>query len=727
MVELNFSLAKKTLLGAALGLLAAVLILFLTRVFRADLFTRIEAETLDSRYLARIARLSAQRHQAQIEDIVIVDIDQRSLEKLGSYAQWPRNNHAALIDYLHADGAAVVAFDIMFMERDADPVQDLALINSVQRAGNVVNALAFSRANPDIFLHPMAAAPPEFQAQRFTFNFPASRTTALPGLDYFAGKLFELYNHSAALGFVNFQADEDDTIRRFPLFLNFGQRTYPALALATVMQYLHLSPQEVRLTAQHEVQLGHAPGNGAALSIPINERGLVPINYMGGFQTFRYISYFDVFDQRVAPGFFKNKIVLIGTSAPGLSDLRVVPFQNDLPGVEIHANLIYNILQQDFLWSMPPASALLILFLLAILVGVFAVLLSPWASILLALSAGAAYSWLTFWAFLQRNLLMTLVEPLLAMALALLAGMIYRYVSEERQKNFIWGMFGSYLSDNLLQEMLHNPAKLKLGGERKFATTFFSDLKDFTTISERLSPEEMLRQLNEYLSAMTEVVLQYGGYLDKYDGDAIMAAYGVPVDQPDHAERACFAALDMQEKLLALRNKWRTENRPLLQARIGINSGNMIAGNIGGKRRFDYTVIGDSVNLAARLEGVNKMYGTSIIISEETHELAKQKIIVRELDFIRVKGKTKPVRVFELLARRDRGIEQESAAVFSHFARGLEHYRLQNWKRAILEFRRVLELKKDDGPALEFLRRCEVFMQSPRPSTWDGVFEMRGK
>jgi len=724
---LNFSLAKRTLLGAALGLLAALLVLFVTRVFRPDLFTRIEAETLDSRYLAKISLLAAQRRNAQIEDIVIVDIDQRSLEKLGNYAQWPRSHHAAIIDYLHADGAAVIAFDMLFMERDANPGRDQVLAASVQRAGNVVNALAFSRSNPEIFLQPMSAPPPEFQAQRFGFNFPARLVADFPALDFFVGKLFELYNSSAALGFVNFKADEDDTIRRFPLFLNFAGRSYPSLALAVVMQRRKISVNEVRLTPQGEVLLGSAANGGSSLYIPINTRGLVPINYMGGFQTFRYVSYFDVFDRRVGPGFFKNKIVLIGTSAAGLYDLRVVPFQNDFPGVEIHANLIYNILQQDFLWEMPQTSALIIFFLLAILIGVVAVLLSPWASILLTLVAAAGYSWLTFWSFTQQNLLMTLVEPGLGMSLALLIGMVYRYLSEERQKNFFYGMFGNYLSDNLVQEMLRNPAKLKLGGERKFATTVFSDLKDFTSISEKLSPEEMLKQLNEYLSAMTDIVLQYGGYLDKYDGDAIMAAYGVPIEEEDHAERACFAALDMQEKLRELRLRWQAENRPLLQARIGINSGNMIAGNIGGKHRFDYTVIGDSVNLAARLEGVNKMYGTDIIISEETHELVKDRVIARELDFIRVKGKTKPVRVFELLARRDRGIDQEYAGVFSHFARGLEHYRLQNWKRAIYEFRRVLQLKKEDGPAVEFLRRCEVFMQSPRPANWDGVFEMRGK
>jgi adenylate cyclase len=279
----------------------------------------------------------------------------------------------------------------------------------------------------------------------------------------------------------------------------------------------------------------------------------------------------------------------------------------------------------------------------------------------------------------------------------------------------------------VVDELIRNPNMLKLGGERKYATAFFSDIKDFTTVSERLTPEELIMQLNEYLSAMTDIVLAYGGYLDKYEGDAVVAVFGVPVDQTDHAERACLAALDMQRTLIDLRKKWSAESRPAFEARIGLNSGPMIAGNIGGKNRFDYTVIGDSVNLASRLEGANKMYGTKIMIGEETYEKAKEKIIARELDFLRVKGKTRPVRVYELLARRSDGFEQNWATAFTHFARGLEQYRLQQWQKAISEFRKVLELKPDDGPAKEFLRRCDIFLQSPRPPDWDGVFEMRSK
>lgn len=726
-MQLTLSLTKKTLLGTALGLAAATLVLLFTRFVMSHLFERFESETLDSRYYAKIRYQTALRKGDVIDDLVIVDIDQRSLDKLGLYAQWPRSYHAKVIDYVRQQGAAVIGFDILFMEREAS-VADSMLVASTVAAGNVVNALAFSGADPAAFLHPMPIAPPQFETQRYTLKFSTSLPFSFPKEDRFGGKFFELYNRSAKLGFVNFLDDaDDDAIRRMPLFLNFGGQTYPAFALAVIMQHQHIAPHAVALTAQNEVVLTPTGNGQEPLRIPIDRRGRMLINYAGGFQSFRYVSYVDVLEQRLDPDYLKNKIVLIGTSAPGLYDLRVVPFQNNFPGVEIHANLIYNILRQDFIWEQAGSSRLAMLLILAALIGAIALLLSPWLSLLSSFLVAASYTALTYWAFVYRNVWMAEVEPLLVMALALLFGMIYRYLSEEREKNLIYGMFGNYLSDSLVHAILRKPAMLKLGGERKFATAFFSDIKDFTKISERLTPDEMITQLNEYLSAMTDIVLKYGGYLDKYEGDAIVAGFGIPVDQEDHAERACFAALEMQERLVALRNKWREEKRPLLEARIGLNSGHMIAGNIGGKSRSDYTMIGDSVNLASRLEGVNKMYGTNIIISEDTFELAKSKVIARELDAIRVQGKALPVRIYELVARRDRGVMPEQTALMKHFARGLEYYRLQEWRNAILEFRRVLEFKKEDGPAIEFLRRCEVFMQSPRPPNWDGVFEMLGK
>jgi adenylate cyclase len=322
----------------------------------------------------------------------------------------------------------------------------------------------------------------------------------------------------------------------------------------------------------------------------------------------------------------------------------------------------------------------------AMIAGVITVIWSPWIGIVLTLLISSGYTVLANWVFVERSAWLPIVQPMLAFWVAFLSVIVYRFLSEERQKHLLKGMFVHYASELIVNELIRDPSKLKLGGDRKYATAFFSDIKDFTTVSEVLSPEALITQLNEYLSAMTDIVLQYGGYLDKYEGDAVVAVFGVPVDQTDHAERACLAALDMQRALADLRKKWQAEKRPLFEARIGLNTGAMIAGNIGGKNRFDYTVIGDSVNLASRLEGANKMYGTKIMIGEETYAQAKEKILARELDFLRVKGKTQPMRVYKLINRHGDGFDENLSSAFVHFARGLELYRLQRMAKAMRSF-----------------------------------------
>jgi len=732
------SLLKKALLGAALGLLAGVIVLLVTELIFPKAFRNFEAKTLDLRYPFRLNSLKAQRQDANIEDIIIVDIDNRSLEKLGRFQQWPRSYHARVIDYLRAGGASCIAFDMLFIERDAKPPEDERFIASTQNAGNVIHSLELSQAEPDAFLYKMDKPPAGFAAQRFIVPLPAATVAALDSFDRFNGKVMELYNNSAGMGFANFLPDEDSVIRKMPLVLNFAGRAYPSLALAVVMQFAEFSGKDIEIELGREIRLEKSANpdfrsekqkesRDNPLRIPIDNRGHMLINYMGTWKTFRYVSYCDVLEQRLPAEMFADRIVLVGTSAAGLSDLRPVPFQATFPGVEIHANIIYNILTQDFIAQQPRAISMVVMLIFAMIAGVITMIWSPWLGILFVISLSGGYLVLAAWIFAERSVWIPLLQPMLSFGIAFISVMVYRFLSEERQKQLIKGMFVHYASELIVNELIQDPSKLKLGGDRKHATAFFSDIKDFTTVSEKLSPEQLIMQLNEYLSAMTDIVLEYGGYLDKYEGDAVVAVFGVPVDQADHAERACLAALDMQKVLAGLRKKWIAEKRPAFEARIGLNTGEMIAGNIGGKNRFDYTVIGDAVNLASRLEGANKMYGTKIMFGEETYKLAKGKIIARELDFLRVKGKSRPVRVYELLARRSDGFAESLNTAFTHFARGLELYRLQEWQKAIAEFRRVLEFKPDDGPAKELLRRCDIFMQSPRPPDWDGVFEMRTK
>ncbi|MFH1912175.1 MAG: adenylate/guanylate cyclase domain-containing protein, partial [Pseudomonadota bacterium] len=292
-------------------------------------------------------------------------------------------------------------------------------------------------------------------------------------------------------------------------------------------------------------------------------------------------------------------------------------------------------------------------------------------------------------------------------------------------KKKIRGAFQYYLTASVINEILKDPSKLKLGGDKKPLSVLFSDIKGFTSISEALSPEELVHLLNEYLTAMTNIVFKYDGLLDKYIGDAIMAVFGAPLDQPDHALRACRTGIEMMSELRRLREKWAAEGRPDVNIRVGINSGEMVVGNMGSEMRFDYTVMGDSVNLASRLEGTNKEYGTSVMISEFTYELVKDELFCRELDAVRVVGKKLPVRIYELLGEKREGAQWQEFV--GRFETGLAKYREGLWEEAISAFRSVLEVRPEDYPARLYIERCEALKKNPPEGAWDGVFTMMKK
>ncbi|MBC7186554.1 MAG: CHASE2 domain-containing protein [Calditrichaeota bacterium] len=710
-----------------LALIAVVAVGLVTELQLANIVESFEAKTLDWRYGQRLDRLARQRDGVPLDDIIIVDIDDRSLDKLGPFSQWPRTYHAQLIDYLTSGHASAIAFDVLFMEPSRDPSVDDSLAAATFRSDIVYHAMAFSAASPDIFLYAMTAPPEGFQSERYSFSFPGQVTARFPSAERMDGKIVRLYNAAAGIGFANFSPDDDSVIRRMPMFINFAGRQYPALSFAVVRGLLNLSADDIKLVPGKRIVLAPPGLPGKHLVIPIDKHGRMLINYLGTMGTFRYVSYYDVLMQRVPAELFEGRIVMVGTSAAGLADIRPVPFQGAFPGVEIHATIIHNILTQQYIFRPSKVLIYLLALCLAVLVAVAAMVLRPWWSGPLALFMSAAYLTLAFQLFTHSALWLEVVRPLATLLFGFLGVFIYRYVEEERSKRRIKGMFQYYLSASVVEELIKNPEMLKLGGEHRVATAFFSDIKDFTSVSEGLSPEALVTQLNEYLSAMTAIVFAHHGFLDKYEGDAIMAVFGVPVPLEEHAVNACRAALEMQRKLVDLRQKWQAEGKPQFHARIGINSGPMIAGNIGGEQRFDYTVIGDSVNLASRLEGANKSYGTSIMISEFTQQMLNGRFVTRELDLLRVKGKTLPVRVYELVAEQYEELEERQLRALDLFAQGLAAYRARQWQEALRAFRAALELQPNDGPSRVYCERCALFLESPPASDWDGVFEMKTK
>jgi len=302
---------------------------------------------------------------------------------------------------------------------------------------------------------------------------------------------------------------------------------------------------------------------------------------------------------------------------------------------------------------------------------------------------------------------------------------LYRYIIEEREKRKIRGAFSFYVNPSVVNEMLKNPEKLKLGGDKKELSVLFSDIRGFTTLAEEMEPETLVNLLNEYLTDMTNVVFEFDGLLDKYIGDAVMAVFGAPLEQTDHPMKACRTALKMLERLGKMQQKWEAEGTPRLDIGIGINTGPMVVGNMGSERRFDYTVMGDSVNLASRLEGINKEYGTRVVISEFTYDKVKDDFFCRELDAVRVKGKVRPVKIFELLALRSE--KDPRIDIIEPFAQALRHYREQEWDRAEEKFNEVLSKIPEDVAAQLYLQRIANLREEPPRPGWDGVFTMKRK
>jgi adenylate cyclase len=380
--------------------------------------------------------------------------------------------------------------------------------------------------------------------------------------------------------------------------------------------------------------------------IPIDSQGTLQVNFYGRQGSFQVRSFSDVVEGRVSSRYFKDKMILVGVYAEGLQDIHQVPYGN-MFGIEMIANTVTQLLNRDFItFSSDTITILLILFfglLISYIVGRKSMLYSYIAIVALSI----LYFFVVIIVFDQYRFVLNLSAPLITGVLTLFTMIVYRILTEEKEKKAIQGMFSNYVSKSVVEELLKHPEKLELGGEDKEITVLFSDIRGFTTLSENLTPQELVAHLNQYLSAMTDIIFKYEGTLDKYVGDEIMAFWNAPIEQDNHASLAAKSALEMMEVLHSLNRTW-PENRKL-NIGIGLNTGIMTVGNMGSQSRMDYTLMGDNVNLGARLEGTNKIYGTNIIISEFTYEKIKDQFICRELDNIRVKGKLKPVKIYEIL------------------------------------------------------------------------------
>lgn len=733
---------------ALLVILIAVIMFFIDVPF----LRFMELKTLNLRMVSR-------GQLATGGEIVIAAVDEKSLSELGRWP-WPRSTHAELVDRLKEYGAKAVGFDIVFAEPDANSSlktidelskemkmagiqdkkiqqlldrkkmtadNDTILSESIAKAKNVTLGYFFHLSSEDVAYlseEDIEAAAENLDNSRYQIIKADSEPdeSRLVHAYSAAVNLKSLNDAAENSGYFNAIPDSDGTIRWSPLVIQYQDSYYSSLALSLLLQYL-----DWPMLTLNMAEFGVAGISIGDTFIPTNENGWLLINYLGPAKTFPHYSISDIINGQISPDTFKDKIVIVGATAIGIYDLRVTPYSNVYPGVEIHANVLDSILHQNFLRQTDVTKAVDVfsIILFGLIMGIAIPRVKAIYGILLSLLIIIVFVITNAFIFTHYNLWLNMIYPVLTMLMIYLGITIYRYITEEREKKKIRGAFQYYLTASVINEMLKDPSKLKLGGDKKDLSVLFSDIRGFTTISEKLTPEELVHLLNEYLTAMTNVVFHYNGLLDKYMGDAIMAVFGAPLDQPDHALRACRTALGMMDELKKLQKKWTEENKPVLNIGIGINSGDMVVGNMGSDMRFDYTVMGDSVNLGSRLEGINKEYGSNIIISEYTYEVVKDVLFCREMDAVRVKGKKQPVKIYELLCEM-KDAEKWKQPV-NLFEEGLVKYKQGLWDEAIEFFNKVLEIQPVDAPSHLYIERCKELKKNPPEGTWDGVFTMTRK
>ncbi|MBU0968332.1 MAG: adenylate/guanylate cyclase domain-containing protein [Proteobacteria bacterium] len=683
--------------------------------------------------------------------VVIVDIDDASLARIGQWP-WPRNTVADLITQIHQAGARVVGFDIVFAEPDRtspknhlDGIIDL-LTNPVSEEER--NAL---RANPsldhDLILGDTLATIPSVLGYVFLTSpqkdlednvpFPSCTihldppATSLSSINFIqaSNAIVNITDVSQAEseGFFNVFPDPSGTIRKVPLFMALNGVPYPSLALETMRIGLG-GEQEVTIHISQQVettQKGILGITAAGKFIPTDDQGQLTVNYRGPVKTFAYVPAADVL-AGLHLDRLRDKYVLIGTSAAGLLDLRATPFANIFPGVEIQATVMDNLLAGDPLtydlyteigmtYALVAGSGLLLSALLAYATPVAGAL---GGLLCLLATAGGSYF------FFLNNKIIGITYPLLTIITVFLVVTLSNYFFAGREKRFLRDAFGHYVSPDVVSEIIKNPANLSLSGQVRNLTVFFSDIRDFTTISEKMTPNQLGRFMNLYLTAMSSVLLEHGGTVDKYIGDAIMAIWGAPLADHNHAARAVRASLASIRQLAELQKELQEEQQGEIQIGIGLNTGEMNVGNFGSTQRFDYTVIGDNVNLASRLEGLTKVYGCRILISESTRDAAGAGFFCRFVDRVQVKGKKLPVNIFEPLCEGepDGDLRRE----VTRFQEAITAYRQQDFIAA----RQIMSaLYEQNNLKLYrlYLERIDVFLSAPPPRDWDGVFTFTTK
>jgi adenylate cyclase len=659
-------------------LLSALSVLFVLTLYYSQnpFLEAFEARTYDLRF-------REMRGAVPLEpSIAIIAIDDKSIAELGRYP-WTRSQYARLLERLKAAQAKAVMFDAFFPERE-DMVNDQAFSAAMQKSGNVTLAQLFEYG-------------PDGQVKGVTRSLP------------------EFERAAVSSGQINLFPDEDGVNRRVPLLIEADGKLHPSLGMTAAMIALGVKDYSAEA---FDVVVGER-------HIPVDAQYAMWINYTGPPGGYPRYSFTDVVHGRVPAEALKGKVLFIGATALGVYDMRVTPFHGNTPGVEIHATVADNIISDRFIRQGGLEALVDMLFIVAL--GMLAYFMTTRLRLYGAIPATvlmlSAYIWFTYDMF-ESGHWISIIYPTLSAILALLVGGSFRYLVLERSAREMRSMFSSYLSPKLVARLEKDPDAAKIGGDSKEVTVLFTDIKGFTTFSESHPPQVVVSRLNEYLGEMVKIIEQHDGTIDKFIGDAVMAYWGAPLAQPDHARLAMGCVAAMATKMGELRGKWLAEGVEPFSIRGGLHSGEVVAGNVGfAGKKMEYTVIGDTVNLASRLEGTAKYYGITYLVGEQTRMLAPEACPYRELDKIRVVGKHLPVTIYEPQV----GPGALSGAQLARFHAGLQHYRQREWVLAQDEFSALLVELPDDKPSQLYVGRCDYFITQPPAEDWDGVFNRAEK
>lgn len=688
------------------------------------------------------------------ERIVILDINEKSLKEEGRWP-WSRDRMALLMDQLFDRyGVAVVGFDVVFAERDnSSGLGVLQKLGQEQLKNDAGFQTALNQISPQLEYDKLFAE--KIRNRKVILGFyltnqkDHSASGMLPAPTFPSGmfknsligfttwngygaNLPELQSAALSAGHFNPLVDEDGVVRRVPMLVECNGAYYPSLSLAMVQALMGEPP----------IMLGYADGKNSGYSglewlelsggqrnlrIPVDQDVASLIPYRGRQGSFTYLAIADVLHDRIEPAQLKDKIVLIGTTAPGLLDMRSTPVSEVYPGVEVHANMIAGMLDQDL--KQQPAYMLgaevLWLLLVGVSLSVLLPLLSPMRAILVSIVMFAISQGLSQMIWQYADVVMPIANSLVMISLLFALNMSYGYFVESRTKRQITNLFGQYVPTELVDEMSKHPESVSMEGESREMSVLFSDVRGFTTISEGLDPKELSLLMNEFLTPLSRVVYKHRGTIDKYMGDCIMAFWGAPLPDASHARNAIQAGLEMLATLDSLQERFNERGWPPIKIGVGINTGRVSVGNMGSEVRVAYTVMGDEVNLASRLEGITKQYGVGIIVGENT-KAAVPEFVYRELDHVRVKGKDKPIAIYEPLGLVAE-VDKDTLAELKVFHEMRRLYRKQNWEQAELQLINLQRMSPKTELYRVYVERIAHFRKQAPASDWDGVYVFETK